>query len=213
MKLPVSRRRIDGKDGAMSPELTDNSIGPYRIYHLLVSLVIAALVIVIYSGTLDASFHLDDFNQITGNPLIRSLDNLYLLLTSTDRGLSKATFALNYAYGGFDVTGYHVVNIAIHILNSILVYFVLLLMFLRVPGISARAARLAFFSAIIFAAHPIQTQAVTYITQRQETLSAFFFLFSLLFFLLALSSSSRAKRVILYAAVPLCYLLAFFSKE
>ncbi|MEE9543156.1 MAG: hypothetical protein V3V95_05180, partial [Thermodesulfobacteriota bacterium] len=84
---------------------------------------------------------------------------------------------------------------------------------LRVPGIQARAARLAFFSALIFAAHPIQTQAVTYIIQRHETLSAFFSLFALLFFVLALRAAVRSKRVLLYAAVPICYILAFYSKE
>ena len=93
----------------------------YR-FHILASLITAAVVAVIYSNTLDASFHLDDYKQITGNEAIRSLDNLYLLLTAPKRGVSNVTFALNYAVGGQNVLGYHLVNIFIHILNAILVY-------------------------------------------------------------------------------------------
>lgn len=197
----------------MSPQGSDNSIGFYRIYHLLAALSIAAIVAVIYSGTLDASFHFDGLNHIAGNPRIRSLDNLLSILRSSTRGISEATFALNYAWGGYDVTGYHVVNIAIHAANSILVYFILFLTFLRVPAVAARAGRLAFGSALIFAVHPIQTQAVTYITQRHEILSAFFCLFALLFFTLALRAATHPKRVLLYAAIPVFYLLAFYSKE
>jgi hypothetical protein len=209
----MARRRTDRETfmGLESPKLPENS--SKAAYHLIASLVIAVLVVIIYSNTLDASFHLDDFVHIEGNQLLKRQGSVLSLLMSPERGISKASFALNYAYGGTDVTGYHVVNISIHIINSILVYFVLFFLFLRIKSLSSRAKRLAFFSALIFAAHPIQTQAVTYITQRHEILSALFSLTALLFFLLALRAGSRAKRIILYALVPLSYFLAFNSKE
>ena len=76
-----------------------------------------------------------------------------------------------------------------------------------------RARRIAFFIALLFAAHPVQTGAVTYITQRHESLSALFCLLSLLCFVLALRSSGGVKRIILFAVIPISYLLAFYSKE
>jgi hypothetical protein len=184
-----------------------------RVYHLIASVIIALLVIIVYSNTLDASFHLDDFVHIEGNSLIKHPGSVSALLHSPERGISKASFALNYALGGLDVFGYHVVNIAIHIANSILVYFVLMLLFQLVESVRARAARLAFFVAAIFALHPIQTQAVTYLTQRHEILSAFFSLLAMLFFLLALRSKVRGRRIVFYIFVPIFYFLAFNSKE
>ena len=186
---------------------------PGYLPHILASLFIAAVVAVIYSNTLDAAFHLDDFKQVTGNPVLRSLDNLFSILTAQKRGVTGATFALNYAFGGIDIRGYHIVNISIHAINSILVYFMLFLAIPVIPNLKDRARRIALFSALLFAAHPVQTQAVTYITQRQESLSALFCLMALIFLILALRSSVQIKRVLLYAAIPICYLLAFYSKE
>ena len=171
-----------------SPASPDPTRFQYR-WHIAAVLVITAVVAAIYSNTLDASFHLDDFKQITGNNSLRSLDNIFTVLFAPKRGVANATFALNYAFGGLDVRGYHLVNIAVHILNSITVYFLLFLTMSSIGGFRTRAKRLAFFSALLFAAHPVQTQAVTYITQRQESLSALFCLSSLLFFRLALGSS------------------------
>lgn len=192
-----------------SMELT----GPQYRFHILAILIITAVVAVIYSNTLDAAFHLDDFTQITGNQSLRSLDNLFSILRAPRRGVANVTFALNYAIGGENVAGYHIVNISIHILNAMLVYFLLFFVLSAIRPMRGRARRIAFFCALLFAVHPLQTQAVTYITQRQESLSAFFSLFSLLFFVLALRSGSRFKANVLQVLVPICYVLAFYSKE
>lgn len=188
-------------------------IGSTYRFHILVSIFIALAVITVYSNTLGASFHLDDFKQITDNQSLRDLDNFFSILTAPKRGVANATFALNYALGGESVRGYHLVNIAIHILNSIFVYFLLFFTLSSIRKIRERAGRIAIFSALLFAVHPVQTQAVTYITQRQESLSALFCLLALIFLVLALRSRGRVKGVLLYAAVPICYVLAFYSKE
>ena len=192
-----------------SPE----TIGSQYHFHIAASLIIAVVVAAIYSNTLDASFHLDDYKQITGNEALRNLDNLFSILTAPKRGVANATFALNYALGGQELWGYHIVNIAIHILNSILVYFLLFFVVSSISSLRGRAKRIAFFIALLFAVHPVQTGAVTYITQRQESMSALFCLTSLIFFVLALRSNARVKAIVFYAAIPICYLLAFYSKE
>ncbi|MBE9531990.1 MAG: tetratricopeptide repeat protein, partial [Proteobacteria bacterium] len=191
---------------------SDLECSNYRL-HLLASLIIVAVVAVIYSNTLDASFHLDDFKQIADNKALRSIDNFFSLLTVDKRGVSGVTFAINYALGGDSVFGYHITNISIHTISSLLAYFLLFLTISAFPGLRGRAKRIAFFSALLFAVHPVQTQAVTYITQRQESLSALFCLLSLLSFVLALRCGSRVKQAALYALTVLCYILAFYSKE
>src|SRR5208283_1521857 len=155
---------------------------------------------------------------IVNNPIIK--DFHYFTSPSDARGFSLyssfinryigyLTFALNYRIHGLSVTGYHIVNIAIHIANSILVYFLVLLTFRTpyfrdwepgtgnrfpdsdcrplVPGPSSPVPRpwslVPFFSAAIFAVHPLQTEAVTYVFQRFASLVTFFYLLSLVFYI------------------------------
>src|SRR5208283_5926154 len=166
---------------------------------------------------------------IVNNPIIK--DFHYFTSPSDARGFSLyssfinryigyLTFALNYRIHGLSVTGYHIVNIAIHIANSILVYFLVLLTFRtpyfrdQEPGIighqspapsppslvpdpwSLTPELVAFFSAAIFAAHPLQTEAVTYVFQRFASLVAFFYLLSLVAYIkarLALTTESTEE--------------------
>src|SRR5208337_5542535 len=133
------------------------------------------LIIVIYANTLNAPFQWDESDFIVNNPIIK--DFHYFTSPSDARGFSLyssfinryigyLTFALNYRIHGLSVTGYHIVNIAIHIANSILVYFLVLLTF-RTPflvnsPLKQHSRYVAFFSSVLFACHPLQTEAVTY---------------------------------------------------
>ncbi|MDO8426434.1 MAG: hypothetical protein Q7T24_02825 [Deltaproteobacteria bacterium] len=181
-----------------------------RYFHLLAALAIALLTIIAYSNTFQASFHFDDHPQIIKNNNLKSIN---LNIIKETRGLTYLTFAVNYALGGLDVTGYHIVNTSVHIINSILAYWLLIATFGFIEKDDAWARRIAFFSALIFALHPIQTQAVTYIIQRMESLSSLFYLSALLFFVKAAGSERPSKRVIFYALVGASYLLGFYSKE
>lgn len=172
----------------------------------------ALFTVLIYSNTFTASFQFDDLPIIVENAQLRDLGNLPQILTG-QRGLTMATFALNYAAGGINTAGYHAVNLAIHIINAALAYL-LLLYTLRLTGSGeATARRLAALTALLFAAHPVQTQSVTYIVQRMESLMSLFYLLALLFLVWASKAAQTAKRAALYAGVGLSYLLAFYSKE
>ncbi len=120
------------------------------------------------------------------------------------RYIPYLTFALNYRINGLSVAGYHIVNIAIHMGCAILVYLLVLLTF-RTPffktvngeevkgekikagesGFNSRftirdsQSFIALLSSLLFAAHPLQTAAVTYVMQRFASLVAFFYLLSL----------------------------------
>jgi hypothetical protein len=129
-----------------------------------------------------------------------------------------ATFALNYAVGGINVVGYHLVNTAIHIANGIMLYF---LVFLTM-NITRKAGggvdelwskRIAICAALLFTVHPIQTQAVTYLVQRMEILASLFYLLALLLFIKGAATSSAERRALLYGGVVLSYILGFASKE
>lgn len=181
-------------------------------------LIISAAILAVYANSFQNSFHFDDVPLIVENAQIKDLNNLGAILC-VNRGLIMATFALNYAIGGFNVFGYHVVNVGIHLVNALLLYFLVFLTLQadRPGGKSAEIRlpieRLALFSALLFALHPVQTQAVNYIVQRMETLASFFYLLALVFFVRGVSNSSRFGRILLFAGVILAYFLAVQSKE
>lgn len=175
-------------------------------------LAMAISVLAVYSGTFNASFHFDDFPLIVENYALRDLGNFFEILKG-QRGVTMVTFALNYAFGGLDVAGYHAVNTAIHIINAALAYLLLTATLGKAGFDGARARKIAAFAALFFALHPIQTQSVTYIIQRMESLSALFYLASLLVFVKAADVNVKAGRFLLFASIPVFYILGFYSKE
>lgn len=158
---------------------------------LIVSvLVIIAATWFAYHDTLDHSFHFDDTHAIVNNEGITHFDTFHDLpywLNLNNRPLSYYTFALNYGQGELDPTPYHITNILIHILSSLLLFFVVLKLFqtarMQKSRISQYALLTALFTALIFSLHPVQTQSVTYIVQRMTAMSGMFSLAALLFYL------------------------------
>ena len=88
--------------------------------------VIALVVVMIYSNIYDAPFVFDDVQQIEENAKIRDLGRCL-----SHRPIAELTFALNYRFGGLNVFGYHVVNVLIHIVNGFLVYLLGMIIFKR----------------------------------------------------------------------------------
>jgi tetratricopeptide (TPR) repeat protein len=181
-------------------------------------LAVAALCLGLYSNTWSSPFHFDDAGNIEENRAIRvtelglrSLHEAGFESPSSSRPVANASFALNYYFGGYDVTGYHAVNLLIHFANGVLVYF-LALMTLRLTGIRRRE-RIALFAALVFTAHPVQTQAVTYIVQRMSSLAAMFYLLALLLFVRGRTSSAGGRRWALWAGSFVAWLLALGSKQ
>jgi hypothetical protein len=158
--------------------------------------ILALLSIIIvgtltYSNTFDASWHFDDHTAIVENYSIRNLKATVLGagLVGGSRWIGFVTFALNYHFGKLNVFGYHLVNICIHLISAMLVYLLVLLTFrtpsLKEQPLSRHAAFLSLAAGLIFVAHPIQTQAVTYIVQRFTSLATLFYLLSLVLFIKA----------------------------
>ena len=183
---------------------------------VVVIFLISITTLIIYSNTFTSPFHFDDIPNIVDDNKIRDLSN-FLDFTGT-RYIGDLTFALNYHLGRLNVFGYHLVNTAIHILNGILVWWLVVLT-LRVPmierfGLDANIKGfIAMASSMIFTVHPIQTQAVTYIVQRYTSLAAFFYLLSIVLFVRWRLSSSGGTRVFFYLFSILSAVLAMKTKE
>jgi tetratricopeptide (TPR) repeat protein len=155
---------------------------------LIALLIIPVVAILIYSNTFHSSFHFDDLIMIVKNRIVQNLWNLWP--PSGTRYIGLLSFALNYQLGGLNVLGYHMVNLAIHIANGLMVLWLVLLTF-KTPIMKGRGQTLqqmnfiALFSALIFISHPIQTQAVTYIVQRFTSLATLFYLLALVMYVKA----------------------------
>ena len=150
-----------------------------------VGLTIVLVGIVLYGPSLNDGFHFDDELIVNDSNVTNSerwghfLNPLYL------RQVTFFTFYLNYQIGGENPFGYHIVNVAIHIGNAYLLYRLLALM---AAGWIAPAA------ALIFLAHPIQTESVVYVYQRSTLLATFFALVALI--VIAESDERRGFRVL-----------------
>lgn len=173
----------------------------------LLGLVCVILVVAIaYSNILTAPFVFDDYSSIKENEQIRRIDNA-LRMVSSNRSVPLISFALNYAVGGLNTAGYHLVNIIIHAVNALLIYYLILLtyktpFFRGVKTAAGSQAFIAFSAAFIFAAHPIQTQAVTYVVQRFTSMATMFYLLSLIMYVKSrLRTNGRPA--------PVSYVLSF----
>jgi len=158
--------------------------------------ILILIGIVSYANSFGTPFVFDDEPNILENTRIRSLWPISRAMSAPQRsGLSgrpilSLSLALNYSLCGYKVFGYHAVNLAIHILAGLILYGIVrrTLLCERLRGrFGDYAAVLAWAAAAIWLAHPVQTESVTYIIQRAESLMG-------LFYLLTLYSAMRAMQ-------------------
>src|SRR3989338_8645359 len=123
-----------------------------------------------YANSLSGIFVFDDHSFIENNPAIYQLSNFKAIAQfHPSRPFGTYTFAMDYSLWGLNPFGYHLTNLLIHLMTSVLVWWFVTML---TPGV--RWVALA--AALIFAVHPIHTEAVNYITQRYTSLAGFFYL-------------------------------------
>ncbi len=173
---------------------------PSQRHWLPIALILGAIAMTFANG-LRGPFFLDDLLTVQGNPSIRDLGNLRSVLLPprelavSGRPVVNLTFALNYALGGLDVRGYHVLNIVIHAFTALLLYGVVRHTLSRMTtpaGWRERAHLVAGMIALAWAVHPLNTEAINYVTQRTELLMGLFFLLTLYAAIRALDETRRA---------------------
>ena len=167
-------------------------------FHLISVTLIIILTAIVYANTLDNEFtNWDDDKLILSNTLIRSLefDNLKKIFDLKSGGTYQPmrvfSYALDYRIGKLDPFVYHLHNIILHIFSSILLYVLLItilpsiergsfgntVFFARLPDLMRI---LALFTALLFALHPVNVEAVTWLSSRKYVLLSFFSFASLL---------------------------------
>ncbi len=191
---------------------------PCRI-NLPIIFVICLLGLLIYSNTLSSPFIFDGVNLIEDNISIRNPNDLGAIFKFwPSRFITFLSFSLNYHIHQLDVFGYHIVNLAIHLGATILVWWFIQLLFLtprlKDTEIAKEARLIAFLASLIFTSHPVQTQAVTYIYQRSTILASLFYLLSLCLYLrVRLTHRNTLVSAVLYIASIISALLGMFTKE
>jgi predicted negative regulator of RcsB-dependent stress response len=187
-----------------------------KIIVISVFIIIGALI---YSSSINSSFHLDDFRNIPNNPDITinqlslgTLKNAAFTDSSGFRPVAYLSFALNYYFSGKDTTSYHVVNVLIHIINAFLIYLVILKLFSYSNAADDERLRIsvsAFFTALFWLVAPFNSQAVIYVVQRMTLLMTLFLLLSFLYYL----KGREEKKTALFILSVIFFFLSFFSKQ
>ncbi len=171
----------------------------------LVALATAAC----YLNSFNGPFVFDDVESIVHNPTIHDIGSAVFPpaaggATIVGRPILNLSLAVNYVCGGMDVWGYHVFNLAVHVL-AVLTLFGIVRRTLMLPSVGERLALaapyLAAAVALLWAVHPLQTELVTYVVQRAESLMGLFYFLTL--YCVIRSSASGAARWSL-AAVLSC---------
>ncbi len=167
-----------------------------------------------YSNSTLCSFHFDDFRFIAGNPVIKNLQDLISIWNYYPcRFIAFLSFALNYHFHHLNVFGYHLINITIHLLTAILVWWLTLLT-LSTPifkndKITRHTDLIALFTGLVFVSHPLQTEAVTFIWQRTASMATMFYLASLCLYV----KSRFIPKKSYYIGSLITAILAMFTKE
>jgi tetratricopeptide (TPR) repeat protein len=220
--------------------VTINNIEEKKLLRTIIHiLLIISISFLAYSNTFNSPFQFDSKAVIAENPIIRNLQfyidpsqakvykEFFEYKTFARRFIGYLSFALNYRFHQLDVTGYHVINLVIHIINALLIYLLVLLT-LKTPrllgsSMSGYRAHVAIVAALLFSSHPVQIQAITYVWQRVTSLATLFYLLSLISYVIwRLSApgsnfknreSFSVKTLLLYVTSIVASVLAMNTKQ
>src|SRR5215831_765479 len=147
-------------------------------------LLLAAIALATYWNGLHAPFVWDDDKAITTNRSIQQIATSLdppLETPLSGRPVVSLSFALNYAFGGLETTGYHAVNLAIHVACALLLFGIVRRTLSRTSGVGAAIPNdaVAFAASLLWMAHPLVSETIDYTTQRTESLMGLFFLLTL----------------------------------
>ncbi len=183
--------------------MASNSIARKAILEVVCVATILAAGIASYCNTLQVPFLFDDIARIVNEPSIRTLWPPSVAMQNSNRPFGQYTFALNYACHGYDVFGFHCVNLGIHLVGALFLYgFVKRSLRRCGPRYHPSAELLAFAIALVWVVHPLNTQAVTYIVQRLESLMGLAYLATLYCF--ARSQDSKTSWFWLLCSIVAC---------
>jgi len=185
---------------------------------LILVLTLLVFGLVAYSNSFTGSFQFDDRLHILRNEAFTDLTNVSKIYHySKERFLPYLTLAFNYKISKFNPISYHTFNFFIHYIAAIFLYF-LCLEICKTPAMQGVELNLherlgAFLAAGIFFLHPLQTESVTYIIQRAESMAGMFYLATLFFYLKARRAGARRDLCGYALLAGIAAVGAAFSKE
>ena len=177
--------------------------------HLVPLVVLLSVGTLAYWNSFDAPLVFDDLLSIQRNEGVR-FGTYFDINLLNGRALLYWTFAANYFFHGQAVWGYHLVNLILHLLNGVLIYFLASRVFMLLFEDSARSRSFATLAAGFFLVHPVQTESVTYISSRSELLSTFFYVAAVLIFV---NTPWQKIGYLLSLVVAVMFVLGIASKE
>lgn len=198
-----------------------------RVRSLSAFLFLLVLITLAYGNTFSASWHFDDHPNILLNPRVHicDLSPSTLLKIFCDgfggeeklyRPVSCLSFSLNWISSGDRPAAYHVTNTLVHFLTGFILFLTLqaLLRSPRlIPRFEGKESLIALLAATLWALHPIQTEAVTYIVQRMASLAALFYVLAIYLYVRSRTSASRVLSAVGFPMVLVLFALAMGSKE
>jgi len=207
-------------------------------WRLGIPTAIALLCLMVFVPALAAGFvHWDDDDLLFTATRHQDVSPTYLawMWTTSSAGhsqpLTQLSYALDSSWTGYDPFGYHLTNVALHLVNTVLFYLLALRLIRR--GVSrpchprSKALYLAAgFAAALFSVHPLRVESVAWIAERRDVLCGVFYLLSLLFYVAYSSTAVSARRQpglmceatpraglrLYYAAAFLCFVLSLLAK-
>ena len=183
-------------------------------------LILVAVIGLVYANTFMNSFHFDDVTSILEKPWVRGIEKISLLFNKQalfQRPLVLLSFNINYIISEFEVASYHLFNIMLHALASLLVFqFSHRALNFLDDFLSRKVfSSLPFFASMIFALHPLNTQSVTYISSRSSIMATVFYLSALILFFDGFRKWKLTgdKSWAYFISSALCFFLGGLSKE
>ncbi len=185
---------------------------PLRCFILLIG------GLAIYAKTFGFDFVFDDHEFIILNSSIKNFQNIHHAWEALPktRLIGIYSFACNYYFSQLNTYSYHVFNFLVHLITVGLVWFTTRVLFKIAgwfPTKNPVVQELPFLVALLFLVHPGQTQAVTYISQRFESMATLFYLSSIYCYLHARISLSTLQKTFLLISSGVFALLGILTKE
>jgi len=191
----------------------------YPLFYIITG--IAAFIV--FANSLGNDFVFDDESVVLGDPTITTLSSIPNYFTGAQgfhkvigryyRPVISSSYAIDYSIWKYNAFGFHFTNVLIHIINSLLFLKLLLLIFNPSLNNNHMAKQFNFYAvlvgALIFAVHPIHTEAVAWVSGRTDSLSCTFF-FAAFIYYIKYSENPAIKNIVL---LLLFYMLALLAKE
>ncbi|MBT4258697.1 MAG: hypothetical protein HOD90_02155, partial [Nitrospina sp.] len=192
-----------------------------RVQKIYCSMALALIGILVYGNHLHNTFQFDSVAYIKNNLSLKNPESMLTLQFWISeffaRGLLSISMALNAHLDELHPFGYHMLNLALHIFNAILIFHISQKALLHFKNqISENNAVISFFAAAIFLIHPVQTESVIYIISRSEVLASIFYLLGFFLFQIFIDIDNRhlvSKKIILPLVILFLIVTGYSVKQ